>query len=166
MKSIRGTDSSLTQNIFRTNPFRHLATRISTLFQPANSRKTRFSKVRKVREYSARGDSGPATFGGSPESVSRRKAPRRRMSPVDLELLTFFSNPLLLSGCFRPSDQLAGWDSHPLEIAGFYGAQNSGPTPSRSKTKSIQTPRARHHSNDLINYAPLPLAEHSRKTRN
>jgi hypothetical protein len=25
------------------------------------------------------------------------------------------------SGCFRPSDQLAGWDSHPLEIADFHG---------------------------------------------
>ena len=25
------------------------------------------------------------------------------------------------SGCFRPSDRLAGWDSHPLEIAGFHG---------------------------------------------
>ena len=23
--------------------------------------------------------------------------------------------------CFRPSDQLAGWDSHPLEIADFHG---------------------------------------------
>jgi hypothetical protein len=25
------------------------------------------------------------------------------------------------SGCFRPSDRLAGWDSHPLEIADFHG---------------------------------------------
>ena len=25
------------------------------------------------------------------------------------------------SGCFRPSDQLARWDSHPLEIAVFHG---------------------------------------------
>jgi hypothetical protein len=25
------------------------------------------------------------------------------------------------SDCFRPSDQLAGWDSHPLEIADFHG---------------------------------------------
>ena len=25
------------------------------------------------------------------------------------------------SGCFRPSDRLAGWDSHPLEIADFRG---------------------------------------------
>jgi len=24
-------------------------------------------------------------------------------------------------GCFRPSDRLAGWDSHPLEIADFHG---------------------------------------------
>ena len=24
-------------------------------------------------------------------------------------------------GCFRPSDQLAGWDSHPLEIADLHG---------------------------------------------
>ena len=24
-------------------------------------------------------------------------------------------------GCFRPSDRLAGWDSHPLEIANFHG---------------------------------------------
>ena len=24
-------------------------------------------------------------------------------------------------GCFRPSDRLAGWDLHPLEIADFYG---------------------------------------------
>jgi hypothetical protein len=23
--------------------------------------------------------------------------------------------------CFRPSDRLAGWDSHPLEIADFHG---------------------------------------------
>jgi hypothetical protein len=25
------------------------------------------------------------------------------------------------SGCFRPSDRLAGWDSHPLEISDFHG---------------------------------------------
>jgi hypothetical protein len=25
------------------------------------------------------------------------------------------------SDCFRPNDQLAGWDSHPLEIADFHG---------------------------------------------
>jgi hypothetical protein len=25
------------------------------------------------------------------------------------------------SGCFRPSDRLARWDSHPLEIADFHG---------------------------------------------
>jgi hypothetical protein len=25
------------------------------------------------------------------------------------------------SDCFRPSDRLAGWDSHPLEIADFHG---------------------------------------------
>ena len=25
------------------------------------------------------------------------------------------------SGCYRPSDRLAGWDSHPLEIADFHG---------------------------------------------
>ena len=25
------------------------------------------------------------------------------------------------SGCFRPSDRLAGWDLHPLEIADFHG---------------------------------------------
>jgi hypothetical protein len=25
------------------------------------------------------------------------------------------------SGCCRPSDRLAGWDSHPLEIADFHG---------------------------------------------
>ncbi len=24
-------------------------------------------------------------------------------------------------GCFRPSDRLAGWDSHPLKIADFHG---------------------------------------------
>ena len=28
---------------------------------------------------------------------------------------------LYRSGCFRPSDRLAGWDSHPLEIADFHG---------------------------------------------
>ena len=28
---------------------------------------------------------------------------------------------LCRSGCFRPSDRLAGWDSHPLEIADFHG---------------------------------------------
>jgi hypothetical protein len=27
-------------------------------------------------------------------------------------------------GCFRPSDRLAGWDSHPLEIADFHGVLN------------------------------------------
>ena len=29
------------------------------------------------------------------------------------------------SGCFRPSDQMAGWDSHPLEIADFHGVLDS-----------------------------------------
>jgi hypothetical protein len=28
------------------------------------------------------------------------------------------------SGCFRPSDRLAGWDSHPLEIADLHGVLN------------------------------------------
>ncbi len=28
-------------------------------------------------------------------------------------------------GCFRPSDRLAGWDSHPLEIANFHGILSS-----------------------------------------
>ena len=30
------------------------------------------------------------------------------------------------SGCFRPSDRLAGWDSHPLEIADFHGVLGCG----------------------------------------
>ena len=34
------------------------------------------------------------------------------------------------SGCFRPSDRLAGWDSHPLEIDDFHG-NGCDVTPSR-----------------------------------
>src|SRR5476651_1558218 len=29
-------------------------------------------------------------------------------------------------GCFRPSDRLAGWNSHPLEIADFHGVLSFG----------------------------------------
>ena len=37
------------------------------------------------------------------------------------DLLTQACPVLRRSGCFRPSDRLAGWDSHPLEIADFHG---------------------------------------------
>ena len=42
----------------------------------------------------------------------------------DCHALTSFESgcPVLhRPDCFRPSDRLAGWDSHPLEIADFHG---------------------------------------------
>ena len=51
--------------------------------------------------------------------------PRLNRSVVEVchALMSFGTRcPVLLrSDCFRPSDRLAGWDSHPLEIADFHG---------------------------------------------
>jgi hypothetical protein len=37
------------------------------------------------------------------------------------EYFNEFVTSLRRSDCYRPSDRLAGWDSHPLEIADFHG---------------------------------------------
>ena len=41
--------------------------------------------------------------------------------PRNVRLDDNFSAILRRSGCFQPSDRLAGWDSHPLEIANCHG---------------------------------------------
>ena len=48
------------------------------------------------------------------ESVGPADAPTTSNTPA---VCSFEAN----SGCFRPSDRLAGWDSHPLKIADFHG---------------------------------------------
>ena len=54
---------------------------------------------------------------------SRFGLPVRSITQGDLyqSTSTHVVTSLRRSGCFRPSDRLAGWDSHPLEIADFHG---------------------------------------------
>ena len=54
---------------------------------------------------------------------SRFGLPVRSITQGDLyqSTSTHVVTSLRRSDCFRPSDRLAGWDSHPLEIADFHG---------------------------------------------
>jgi hypothetical protein len=45
------------------------------------------------------------------------------------------------SGCFRSSDRLAGWDSHPLEIAVFHGVLSFDTRHVRQRRR-VDTPAA------------------------
>ena len=62
------------------------------------------------------------------------------VSRID-ELLTQTVWSFVAFGCFRPSDRLAGRDSHPLEIADFHGV------PSQRQLQSAKF-RSRIHRQD------------------
>ena len=75
----------------------------------------------------------PLNSGGSASAIcpfrgllgvhSRFGLPVRSITQGDFyqSTSTHVVTSLRRSGCFRPSDRLAGWDSHPLEIADFHG---------------------------------------------
>jgi hypothetical protein len=72
--------------------------------------------------------SATCSFRGLLGVHSRFGLPVRSITQGDLyqSTSTHVVTSLRRSGCFRPSDRLAGWDSHPLEIADFHGVLSNG----------------------------------------
>ena len=71
---------------------------------------------------------------------SRFGLPVRSITQGDLyqSTSTHVVTSLRRSGCFRPSDRLAGWDSHPLEIADLHGVLSKRHNPNcNRKARSL-----------------------------